>query len=202
MWEMTPPPEAKIVKVDFHKSIIHSVGAYAYAQAQLMLDDPSIDSVAAHSVRRLHSLAKILRQRRMDAGALTLASPEVRFKLDTESHDPTDVQVYALQDSNALVEEFMLLANITVGKKVLRHFPMCSMLRRHPSPSRSQFDGLLKSAKSCGFDLCVDSSKVQSINSILYTVLTICASTHRRCSLLIAHYSTHFVRRLIEGAVY
>jgi exosome complex exonuclease DIS3/RRP44 len=157
MWEMTP--EAKIVKVDFHKSIIHSVGAYAYAEAQLMLDDLSINTTAASSVRRLHSLSKILRKKRLEAGALTLASPEVRFKLDTESHDPTDVQVYALRDSNALVEEFMLLANITVGKKVLRHFPMCSMLRRHPSPARSQFDALLKSAKSVGFDLCVDSSK-------------------------------------------
>lgn len=40
--------------------------------------------------------------------------------LDSESQNPTDVQMYALKETNALVEEFMLLANITVGKKILR----------------------------------------------------------------------------------
>lgn len=42
-----------------------------------MLDDPNIHDVKAESVRRLNELAKIFRKRRMDAGALTLASPEV-----------------------------------------------------------------------------------------------------------------------------
>lgn len=45
---------------------------------------------------------------------------QVRFVLDSESQNPTDVQIYALKEANALVEEFMLLANITVGKKILR----------------------------------------------------------------------------------
>lgn len=45
---------------------------------------------------------------------------QVRFVLDSESQNPTDVQMYALMETNALVEEFMLLANITVGKKILR----------------------------------------------------------------------------------
>lgn len=45
---------------------------------------------------------------------------QVRFVLDSESQNPTDVQMYALKETNALVEEFMLLANITVGKKILR----------------------------------------------------------------------------------
>lgn len=32
-----------------------------------------------------------MRQRRIDRGALTLASPEVKFEIDTETHDPLDV---------------------------------------------------------------------------------------------------------------
>jgi exosome complex exonuclease DIS3/RRP44 len=43
------------------------------------------------SIRQLNSLAKILKQRRIDAGALTLASPEVRFKLERETQDPVDI---------------------------------------------------------------------------------------------------------------
>ena len=65
--------------VDFCKSIIHSVAGLTYNEAQVMLDDPNIQDVKAESVRRLNELAKIFRNRRMDAGALTLASPEVRF---------------------------------------------------------------------------------------------------------------------------
>lgn len=55
---------------------------------------------------------------------MTYPTVQVRFVLDSESQNPTDVQMYALKETNALVEEFMLLANITVGKKILRWGPM------------------------------------------------------------------------------
>lgn len=40
-----------------------------------------------------------------------------------------------------------------------RHFPTLSVLRRHPSPSRQQFDGLLAIAEAVGIELEVDNSK-------------------------------------------
>ena len=61
-----------------------------------------------------------LRIVRIASDSVTPLSPQVRFVLDSESQNPTDVQMYALKETNALVEEFMLLANITVGKKILR----------------------------------------------------------------------------------
>lgn len=44
-------------------------------------------------IKALNTLAKKLRKKRMDGGALTLASPEVRFKLESgsDSQDPVDV---------------------------------------------------------------------------------------------------------------
>lgn len=47
-------------------------------------------------IKALNMLAKKLRKKRMDAGALTLASPEVRFKLESgsESQDPVDVGTF------------------------------------------------------------------------------------------------------------
>lgn len=35
-----------------------------------------------------------MRQRRIDRGALTLASAEVKFQIDTETHDPLDIGMY------------------------------------------------------------------------------------------------------------
>ena len=156
IWEMTP--EAEIVDVKFCKSIIQSIGALSYGEAQMIMDDPSQNDAKAKGIRGLNMLAKKLRQKRMEVGALVLASVEVKFTLDTETQDPLEANMYQLKETNALVEEFMLLANITVGKKILRHFPTLSVLRRHPAPSRSQFEPLIAAAASRGFDIRVDDS--------------------------------------------
>ena len=163
IWEMTP--EAEIVNVDFCKSIIRSIGAFSYGEAQLIKDDPyDKDSVKATSIRGLCHLARILKGKRREAGALELASPQVNFKLDSESQSPVDVQLYQLKETNSMVEEFMLLANITVGKKILRHFPLVSCLRRHPSPSQVMFDPLIAAANSVGIEIKVDDSKALQVS--------------------------------------
>ena len=94
LWEVTP--EATIVDVEFKKSIIHSIAALTYQQAQSLIDKPDKDcrdDIQAGAVKRLALLARKFRARRIAAGALTLASPEVKFVLDSESLNPTDVQV-------------------------------------------------------------------------------------------------------------
>ena len=53
----------------------------------------------------------------------------------------------------------MLLANITVARRITKAFPMFACLRRHPQPSRQQFDQLLAAAASVGVKLDVSSSK-------------------------------------------
>lgn len=160
IWEFDD--EGNIHDVRFFKSVIHSVASLTYGQAQEMLDDPDNgDDQVACSVRLLNHLAVILRQRRIDMGALTLASPEVRFKFDDDGDDrnPTDVAMYQLKQANALVEEWMLLANITVSKKVLRHYPTLGLLRRHQPPSKEQFAPLIRAASAAGVSLDVQSSK-------------------------------------------
>jgi exosome complex exonuclease DIS3/RRP44 len=64
-----------------------------------------------------------------------------------------------MYESNALVEEFMLLANVTVSKRILRNFPTLSVLRRHPAPNRSMFDSLISKAKCRGVTINIDDSK-------------------------------------------
>ena len=40
-----------------------------------------------------------------------------------------------------------------VAKKVLRHFPTLSLLRRHPAPVKAQFGPLVSAAAAAGFDV-------------------------------------------------
>ncbi|KAI8321346.1 RNB-domain-containing protein [Martensiomyces pterosporus] len=156
VWELDA--EANIVKVDFHKSVIHSKASLTYEEAQVRMDDPSMSDAITKSIRQLNMLAKKLRKRRMDAGALTLSSPEVRFRLENDSQDPVDVEMKALKETNALVEEFMLLANISVAGKIYEHFPDSALLRRHPEPPAQNFDNLQHALKPLGIQLETGSS--------------------------------------------
>ncbi|CAF0749015.1 unnamed protein product [Rotaria sordida] len=156
-WEITP--DAKIVNTIFHKSIIKSRSAMTYEQAQAIKDDSGINDEIARSLRRLHSIAAQLRQKRLDKGALVLESSEVRFQLDTETHDPLNVINKELRETNWLVEEFMLLANISVAEKIYELFPDCACLRKHPAPPISNFDPLVKAAETKGFQVKANTGK-------------------------------------------
>jgi len=82
----------------------HSVPVLFYA-ACVLHQAPSLQTLTTTAlcccaVNLVHSIA---------AGALTLASPEVKFLMDHESQKPADVEMYQLREANAMVEEFMLL---------------------------------------------------------------------------------------------
>uniref|UniRef100_S4RBI4 RNB domain-containing protein n=1 Tax=Petromyzon marinus TaxID=7757 RepID=S4RBI4_PETMA len=128
--------------------IVSPQASLTYAEAQLMMDDAGRKDPVTSSLRGLNSLAKILKQRRIQNGALTLASPEVRFHMDSETHDPIDLQTKELKETNSMVEEFMLLANISVAERIVDEFPECALLRRHPAPPPSNYDILVNAAKS------------------------------------------------------
>lgn len=119
-----------------------------YAEAQMKIDDPTQQDELAKGLRRLNMLAKILKKKRIANGALSLASPEIRFHIDSETHDPIDVQTKQLMDTNSMVEEFMLLANISTAERTLLEFPNCACLRRHPCPPITNYDPLIKAAAS------------------------------------------------------
>lgn len=141
IWEVTP--DAEVVSSDFTKSVILSKEAFSYEQAQMRIDDQSKTDDLSQGMRTLLKLSKNLRQKRMDAGALNLASPEVRIETDSELSDPVaDVKTKAHLDTNSLVEEFMLLANITVASKIYHTFPQTALLRRHAAPPPQNFEQL------------------------------------------------------------
>lgn len=157
IWEITK--DAEIVKTDYCKSIILSKASMTYAQAQMRIDDKNDNGNLTKSLRGLNRLAKILKKKRMDNGALSLASTEVRFHVDSETHDPIDVQTKELRETNSMVEEFMLLANVSVAEKIVHEFPDNALLRRHPAPPPNNFDPVIKAAASKGFVVDVTSGK-------------------------------------------
>ncbi|XP_042040282.1 exosome complex exonuclease RRP44 homolog A-like [Salvia splendens] len=157
IWEMTP--EAEIISTRYTKAIVKSCAALSYVEAQARMDDSRMADPLTTDLRNLNKLAKIMRQKRIERGALTLASAEVKFQIDTETHDPLDIGMYQIREANQMIEEFMLAANISVAKKILEHFPPTSLLRRHPTPTNEMLEPLIQTAASVGLSLDVTSSK-------------------------------------------
>ena len=158
IWEITP--DAEIVSASFTKSVIRSREAFSYEQAQLRIDDAAQKDPLTVGMRTLLALSKRLRQKRMDAGALNLASPEVRVQTESETSDPVDVKTKELLDTNSLVEEFMLLANISVAGKIYSAFPQTALLRRHAAPPKTNFEELANQLNvKRGLELHTESSK-------------------------------------------
>ncbi|PIK49709.1 hypothetical protein BSL78_13385, partial [Apostichopus japonicus] len=153
IWELTK--DAEILDTKFMKSIIRSRAALTYEEAQLRIDDKSQTDAVATSLRGLLALSKILKKGRLEKGALVLASPEIRFNIDSETHDPIDVQEKMIRETNSMVEEFMLLANTSVARKILGDFTKSSLLRRHPVPPPSQYE-MEQGALARGFKLEID----------------------------------------------
>jgi exosome complex exonuclease DIS3/RRP44 len=157
IWEITE--DAEILSTNFTKSVIKSRAALTYAEAQAQIDDERMQDEITCNLRIMNSIAKCLRKARMERGALELASPEVKFEIDTETQDPLDVGMYQLRETNRMVEEMMLLANCAVAERCLQSFPSNSLLRRHPVPPARQFEPLLNAASAVGVRIDIETSK-------------------------------------------
>ncbi|XP_068123948.1 exosome complex exonuclease RRP44 [Hyperolius riggenbachi] len=157
IWELDH--DAKIINTKYTKSVINSKASLTYAEAQMRIDSPDMNDEITKSLRLLNKLAKILKKRRIDNGALTLSSPEVRFHIDSETHDPIDLQTKELKETNSMVEEFMLLANVSVAEKIYEEFSEHALLRKHPAPPPGNYDILVKAASSKNIEIKTDSAK-------------------------------------------
>ena len=64
---------------------------------------------------------------------MSLGSVKLNFELD-EHDNPIECVIYEHKDANRLIEEFMLLANMSVAQKISSAFPEQALLRRHAPP--------------------------------------------------------------------
>ncbi|XP_046295618.1 DIS3-like exonuclease 2 [Marmota monax] len=178
IWTLTP--EGKILKEWFGRTIIRSCTKLSYEHAQSMIESPSEkipeeelppispehSSEEVHqAVLNLHRIAKQLRQQRFVDGALRLDQLKLAFTLDSETGLPQGCHIYEYRDSNKLVEEFMLLANMAVAHKVYRAFPEQTLLRRHPPPQMKMLNDLVEFCDQMG--LSMDASSAGALNKSL-----------------------------------
>ncbi|XP_072428623.1 DIS3-like exonuclease 2 isoform X1 [Chiloscyllium punctatum] len=163
IWTLTP--QGKILSQWYGRTIIRSCVKLSYNHAQSIIEDPKkiftpdeLPPVSPEhciadiktAVINLHNIAKHLRRQRFDDGALRLDQSKIAFTLDTETGMPQGCYIYQYKDSNKLIEEFMLLANMAVAHTIYGKFSEQALLRRHPPPQTNMLDDLAAFFKELG----------------------------------------------------
>lgn len=173
VWEMSG--DAKIIRTHFCRSLIRSRKSFSYKEAnEVLMGTLDTDPVIHSSLGGLMEISRIMRERRLEKGSLDLSTREGGLEKDrgkASGHFPT----------NFLVEEFMILANISVAGFIYHHHPDSSLLRRHPPPSVLDigFDVDTSSSRALGESLeALDGIKkdlakrtlIKSMNQAVYVV--------------------------------
>uniref|UniRef100_A0A3Q3AG66 DIS3-like exonuclease 2 n=1 Tax=Kryptolebias marmoratus TaxID=37003 RepID=A0A3Q3AG66_KRYMA len=208
IWKITP--EGKILSEWFGRSVIRSCVKLSYDHAQSMIEAPEklfspdelppmdpvhpVDEIH-QAVLNLHSIARNLRAQRFSGGALRLDQLKLSFTLDKETMMPQGCYIYQYRDSNKLVEEFMLLANIATAHHIHRKFPELALLRRHPPPKVKMLDELQELCSQLGID--VDFSSAGALHKSLNTVVG-----HDEYSSARKEVLTHMCSRPMQMALY
>ena len=110
-------PNCKVLSSWFGKTIIHSDHRFTYEDAQEIIEGG--DGPFKKEITQINKLAQQCRKQRLSYGALNVKSNEVRFRLD-EEREPIETVLKISKEAHQLIEEFMLLANREVAKKLAK----------------------------------------------------------------------------------
>jgi ribonuclease R/exosome complex exonuclease DIS3/RRP44 len=168
--------KAQVIKEWFGRTVIHSDQRFTYEEAQNIIDAGTDKNKIAFAITKLDILAKIIRKRRMQHGAISFDRTEVKFELDKNAN-PIGVFVKESNDSNKLIEEFMLLANRKVaefiGKRKKENSPKKTFIYRiHDEPNIDKLAALEGIINKFGYGIDTKSRKStsESLNKLLADV--------------------------------
>lgn len=163
--------KAEIKDYRIRHTVIKSDRRFTYEEAQQIIEGGEGDF--KDEILELNRLAKILREKRMSAGAINFDRCEVKFEID-ENGKPLSVYFKTAKEANKLIEEFMLLANRTVaehiGKVPKNKKPKVLPYRIHDLPDPDKLDNLNQFIARFGYKIRTGGSKTdvsKSINRLL-----------------------------------
>ncbi|MDA7705933.1 ribonuclease R [Flavobacteriaceae bacterium] len=171
----------------FGRTVTYSDARFAYEEAQHIIETEdcvipaeialnskayTADTAVKDAILKLDELAKIMRSKRMNNGAISFDKAEVKFDLDKENN-PVGVFFKTSKDANKLIEEFMLLANKKVSEFIGKQSPQKTFIYRiHDEPDDQKLAGLQRIVSQFGHQLNLKSRETttHSLNTLLKNV--------------------------------
>ena len=182
--------KAQILNEWFGRTVTYSDKRFAYEEAQVIIETKKnfipenisitsesyhVSDVIVEGILKLNELAKVLRKKRMNEGAISFDRVEVKFNLD-ENANPTGVFFKESKDANKLIEEFMLLANKKVaefiGKENNKPTNKTFIYRVHDEPDIEKLAALQNIVYNFGYKMntLTRESTTESLNKLLNDV--------------------------------
>ncbi len=160
---------ARVVKEWFGRTIIHSDRRFSYEEAQAVIETGEGDY--SKELELLNKLAKSLKEKRYQKGAINFETVEVKFKLD-EQGKPLGIVPKVRKDAHKLIEEFMLLANKRVAEYVFalksENDRRTFVYRTHDAPDPEKLNNFTLFAKKFGHKLDLDDENLStSLNKLI-----------------------------------
>ncbi|MDY7394673.1 ribonuclease R [Aureibaculum sp. 2210JD6-5] len=180
-----------VIKEWFGRTVTYSDQRFAYEEAQHIIETKEntipqeisitgksyvVDKEIVKATLKLDELAKKLRKRRLQQGAITFDRVEVKFNLN-EDAEPIGVYFKESKDANKLIEEFMLLANKKVAefigkKKNGTPTKNTFIYRVHDEPDTEKLAGLQQIISKFGYKINTQTKETtsDSLNKLLSDV--------------------------------
>ncbi|ADQ80569.1 RNAse R [Paludibacter propionicigenes WB4] len=163
--------KAEIQHYKIAKTVTRSNRRFTYEEAQAIIETG--EGEYKDEILTMDRLAKILRKKRFENGAIAFDRVEVRFEID-EKGKPVSVFFKEQKDSNKMIEEFMLLANKTVathiGKPGKGQKAKTFVYRIHDVPNPDKLNNFAVFIKRFGYNLKTSGKQTaisSSINALL-----------------------------------
>lgn len=164
---VTMNDEAQVLDRWFGRTIIHSDKRFAYEDAQNILDTGQGEFVK--ELQTLNAIAKKLFGERKTRHALSLEQEEVKFILNEEK-EPVSVYTKPRLETNQLIEEFMLLANVEVAKFLSKDQTTkeerLGLYRVHAPPAQDRVEELLGYLELFGYHLKTEADGTLSAKTL------------------------------------
>ncbi|KAH7105526.1 SSD1 protein [Auriculariales sp. MPI-PUGE-AT-0066] len=159
--------DGRVLDKWFGRTIVNSSAKFSYEDAQAAIDGQTVDASKirgqhdaasmAQDVKALWSIAREMYARRTAEGFLHSSQERLKFTLDANG-SPSDCGPYQLLDANHLIEEFMLLTNITVAQQLAVNLPEQALLRRHEEPLERRVKQFAERASRMGYEIDVSTA--------------------------------------------
>jgi len=181
--------KAQIIDQWFGKTVIYSDKRFSYNEAQEIIETKTnvissensltnksykVDDKIVNAILTLDTLAKKIRKKRMQQGAIAFDKVEVKFNLD-ENAEPTGVFFKESKDANKLIEEFMLLANKKVAEYVGKSKGVPTkntfIYRVHDEPNLDKLAALQTIINKFGYTNKIDTKDKKTTSSSLNKLL-------------------------------
>ena len=163
--------KAEVQHYQIAKTVTCSDRRFTYEEAQSIIETGEGDF--KDEILTMDRLAKTLRQKRFEQGAIAFDRVEVRFEIDAAGK-PISVFFKEQKDSNKMIEEFMLLANKTVathiGKPGKGQAVKTFVYRIHDVPNPDKLNNFAVFIKRFGYNLKTNGKQTavsSSINQLL-----------------------------------